>query len=57
MNEDLQCPYCQYEMTPELHKMDGEIECDGCGKTFIYAVHVTVTTRKKPEQPRGDNDK
>lgn len=41
------CPYCQQDNEPtDLEKNDGEtteIECDHCGKVFMYKPNVSVT--------------
>jgi hypothetical protein len=51
-NHSVVCPYCGYEHgdADELfgHREDTEIECDGCGKTFVATRVVSVSYHASP---------
>lgn len=48
MSDEMECPYCAADVTP--HQDEGsdyaedvahEIECDACGKNFVYLVAIS----------------
>ena len=45
--DEVVCPYCGNRMADDdgyfIQEGDGEYECDECGKTFNFTVHMEVT--------------
>ena len=49
------CPYCEHKHEDVWEWHDGEFECDGCERLFLFhASHsTTYITRAKPKKVRG----
>jgi len=54
LKKEMVCPYCGCENGEswEVKADDGEIECDECGKEFMYCrnYEVTYTTWRKKDE-------
>jgi uncharacterized Zn-finger protein len=51
---EIVCPYCGYTLSDswELTNNDGKLECENCGKNYVYSrnVEVEYTTTKTERQ-------